>query len=387
MYVEFRIASNPPLLPSGVAWVIDKVTEALRPKDILEILYEPEFYWFKCTTSTAIQGEVTQALEATLTTIMEEETSPMNSDPGYSRYPPDVTIIAEKPRVIPWMPLQHRSSMETYDNFRFPGIMRDARYKATWRELGNYPDLTITELLQGFHHRVHLPQNVHVPMDLPALASTLGCDIYDNTRQDCLYVATNTSSQELRIVLGKLDTMLRLYSDGTSAQPDATSFTALLEENLIELQTLDISSDIDEASECSEQCIEQLSAAQEEMVPVFEGDDLMWFGDEQPPSRMVLRAIAEEQEHLLDMEPMKLNGGNDRGHTSDGIKIPVTAAGNNGKTHGQSQQDVANTNTNTKQSTRAKRRNKRAKVTAAGDAPAPPVYEAKEMKKAPVEFW
>lgn len=31
MYVEFRIASNPPLLPSGVAWVMDKVTEALRP--------------------------------------------------------------------------------------------------------------------------------------------------------------------------------------------------------------------------------------------------------------------------------------------------------------------------------------------------------------------
>lgn len=310
----------------------------------------------------------------------------MNSDPGCNRNPPDVTIITENPRVLPWMPLQHRSSMEAYDNFRFPEIMRDALYKATWRGLENYPDLTITELLQRFRHRVHLPQDVHVPIDVPALASTLGCDIYDNTRQDCLYVATNASSQELRIILGKLDTMLRLYSDGESAQPDATSFTALLEENLIELQTLDINSNIDEASECSEQCIEQPSTAQEEMVPVFEGDDLMWFDDERPPSRMALRAITEEQEHLLDMEPMKLNGGNDRGHTFDGIKIPVTATSNDDKTRGQSQQDITSINTNTNQPTQAKRRNKRAKVTAAADVCAPPVHEVKEMK-APVEFW
>ncbi|KAF4978082.1 hypothetical protein FZEAL_5472 [Fusarium zealandicum] len=214
-FVEFYISCNPPLLPGGVSLVVSKVYNALESK-VIEILYEPEVPWFKVITVVEDQAEVTEWVQYQLEQLLEEETGPVDEDPGQedddtvgnTSVRTDVEILAEVPHLIPWPLLydeQQDGSLLKYDAWRYPEDIKKFPHKTVWRGLERLNRLTISDFLAKYDF---LRSASDPELSLEKFAELANCQMSHNLQGNLVYIGCDTGSLGLEAVTHKLDNLL-----------------------------------------------------------------------------------------------------------------------------------------------------------------------------------
>ncbi|KAI9171313.1 hypothetical protein HJFPF1_00795 [Paramyrothecium foliicola] len=232
-YVEFYIGCNPPLLPNGVQHVVRGVTAAVRPllqqNETFEILYEPDVPWFKCISPLKHQTTLTNAVQDTMTGILESETGLINMESrnidakNFLEFEalPDVAILSTEPRVIPWLVCEATKALDAnlYHDFRYPNILQTMDcHKAIWRGLEAHPGLTLTMMLKTLQ-RVW-PHIIEFEDDTEkTLEKILGCINSTNLAANLVYIGCDPAIGDLEVAVQKLNTMLQVYTSISSIIP------------------------------------------------------------------------------------------------------------------------------------------------------------------------
>ncbi|TQV99723.1 hypothetical protein V2A60_005171 [Cordyceps javanica] len=196
--VEFYIACNPPLLPRGVSEVIRRVQVN---EGLLEILYEPHVPWFKCIALPSHQKQVTVDVQDNLFAIAEEDVDVLGLEDEGAHTEGDVCIVSPDPRMTSWSEYRRRGS-DAYtfaDGDLFPEAIAEANFKTAWHGLQEYPDATLTGLLE------------HAEQSLEQLQSLTKCQILHNALQTVVYVGSDESRDIIMTAIELLDGMAQEY--------------------------------------------------------------------------------------------------------------------------------------------------------------------------------
>ncbi|RGP70483.1 hypothetical protein FSPOR_4058 [Fusarium sporotrichioides] len=217
-YSEFYITCNPPLLPNGVSSVIEDAANDLG-QVIIEILYEPETAWFKFISAVQDQPTITCWMYKRLEQLLEAEVGLVNEDEDYEdqddasrpdpKARPDVQVVTQTPRVIPYPVFQHTrvDNIEQYDDFRYPDHIKHLSHKRTWQSPKGLEGVTVSQILSKFEPL--LPALLG-PSGIEKLGELTKCQISYNLRGSLLYIGSEQGVRALNAVTEKLNTLASL---------------------------------------------------------------------------------------------------------------------------------------------------------------------------------
>lgn len=233
-YEEFYVTSNPPLLPSGVAEVIQRAQEEFgvshhpsmrcyeyvkrRVPDrsqgqLLEILYDPEVPWFKCITRNDHRNNVSVYLEELLEEMVGSDLVPPELHVG----PPprnesgalvDVYIEASEPVVVPWITYADFQTTQhsDYDAFQYPAALSDYPHKAVWRQFEEVPESEASSNLIKFMATLEqLCGAFMVPAEIDHSGSFLGCEKFARNLTGTLIFVGGSTQESVDGALRRLD--------------------------------------------------------------------------------------------------------------------------------------------------------------------------------------
>ncbi|KAH7162930.1 hypothetical protein B0J13DRAFT_669572 [Dactylonectria estremocensis] len=213
-FVEFYITCNPPLLPAGVADVVAHVRKAPLSEHVIEILYEPDISWFKIITASKHQEEVSTLIESFLEERLEAETDIIDerhaeiidTEGDGLQARPDVDLVVENPSVIPWS-LYHQQQANTnnYDEYRFPTPLETLPYKAVWRGLEKFNNLSISDLLLKYDFLWPRPSPGY---GMQKLVEHFDWEFTHNMRGNIVYMGSRDSAECLKNATLKLDNLV-----------------------------------------------------------------------------------------------------------------------------------------------------------------------------------
>lgn len=216
-FVEYFVCSNPPLLPRGVREVIEASKHRLAhvsfaftsqrrltwsslltppsklfENDFVEILYEPEAAWFKCTSRSDIQDQVTDVLQNLLHHIIFSETELKDCRQGSNaKTTADLQAIASNPRVVPWATYCD-GKIDMTDDYLYPDHLTKYRHKAVWRGLENTPEYGVDDLLMAAAYFWNDTRSVFGDQDAADLewfGKILCCEASPNLSHSTVYIA------------------------------------------------------------------------------------------------------------------------------------------------------------------------------------------------------
>ncbi|POR39804.1 Uncharacterized protein TPAR_00024 [Tolypocladium paradoxum] len=233
-FAEFYVSCNPPLLPKGVAFVVEATAEAFtnvrrstecfrKPatnadaqNEVIELLYEPDIPWFKAITDRVHQKPVTEFIQRLLTTIVEKDSDLLGIDRsnqarnrGYDA-PVDVKVVGSDSRVLPWSRLQNEVDIDEgwFDAHRFPCNMQDIKHRAVWRGLESMDGWTVDYFFDLLESEW---KHAGAPTCITELEELVQCQISYNLAANLVYVG----SKQLHLgviekALKTLDSLLRI---------------------------------------------------------------------------------------------------------------------------------------------------------------------------------
>ncbi|KAG6041407.1 hypothetical protein E4U41_004505 [Claviceps citrina] len=208
--VEFYVASNPPLLPSGLRHFMEELQKSdlqVPNEKVIEILYEPSNAWFKIITFAVFKTEVSNKIASLLAAIAEQNTFPLEKPEYYSG---SIVDVRTKPFfTIPWSAF---SATPGYcDNFvawQFPSYMQKHAFKTIWPLDSNELDFDLDKMLNMLSRLLDWSQSQDDGFDsLAALADLLDCEISHNISKTMLYIGTSSSQEAVhnaRLILDSL---------------------------------------------------------------------------------------------------------------------------------------------------------------------------------------
>ncbi|KAK5990541.1 hypothetical protein PT974_08810 [Cladobotryum mycophilum] len=212
-YVEFYITCNPPLLPSGVEYVIQQTQDLVDAAILPEILYEPDVPWFKCIAATGNKEKINEVIQETLLSILEEETSAIDTnitsliDVIDNVAQPDIDILAEDPRVMTWSNYKSQDGgfIYSFNKYRFPETMMPLNFKTTWRGIEEWSGGTLENLLVIFSRLV---KDKSTPITPDEFGELTNCQISYNMKESMIYLGTDESVETLQLATRKLQNLL-----------------------------------------------------------------------------------------------------------------------------------------------------------------------------------
>ncbi|KYK56896.1 hypothetical protein DCS_03902 [Drechmeria coniospora] len=166
---EFYISCNPPLLPAGVNYVVEK-TKMEYPNDQIR--------------------------------------------PGHgSTSEEDVKIMGDSPRVLPWTRLENGTDVDDgrYDTHRFPANMANFRHRAVWRGLESLNGWTVNNFLNQLKS---IWEASGAPTTIKELEIRLDCKLSHNLASNLMYVATSSGEETLRKAIQTLGNFIRILCTG-----------------------------------------------------------------------------------------------------------------------------------------------------------------------------
>ncbi|KAK7415506.1 hypothetical protein QQX98_005859 [Neonectria punicea] len=215
-YVEFYVACNPPLLPSGVSSVVAQIREQL-PSKVLEVLYEPDIPWFKFITDSGHQAEVTALAQSILENLLEAETDVIYEDQDgdetlAEKVEPraDIDLIVDEPQVVPWSLYLHRKCAGScrYKD-QFPAQIKELPYRAVWRGLESIDKLTLTDLLAAYGFLWSYPGQ---ESGLQKLEGEVNCQITHNLAGNLVYIGSDVNPECIATAILKLENLLAFHN-------------------------------------------------------------------------------------------------------------------------------------------------------------------------------
>ncbi|KAG5927278.1 hypothetical protein E4U42_002394 [Claviceps africana] len=213
--VEFYVACNPPLSPSGVQQFMQELENAPFQKEgnkVVEILYEMRGPWFKVITCRVFKAEVTDAIKTLLAAITEENTVPLEQPEEYRGRLADVHTTSH---TIPWSAFPVLACHTEFLRWEFPVTMQDLAFKATWPPDSENLVFNLGEML---HMQSHLDGSQTENPKVDSLAPLLGCMVSSNLRETMLYIGTNNSRETLDNAQIILDILFNLTAVATTTQ-------------------------------------------------------------------------------------------------------------------------------------------------------------------------
>ncbi|KAG6011130.1 hypothetical protein E4U54_008278 [Claviceps lovelessii] len=218
--VEFYMACNPPLLPSGVHHFMQELKNApiqKTGKKVLEILYEPSGPWFKVITYRLFKAEVTDAIAALLATITEDNTRFLEQPEEYSGCLADIGTTS---LAIPWAAFSASSKYQTdFVQWQFPVEMQGLAFKTVWPQKSLA--FNLTEMLQM---QARLDGSQTKDPKVGSLDSLLGCTVSSNLQETVLYIGTN-SRETLKIAHEILDALLDITEQAAAITTQHVIYT------------------------------------------------------------------------------------------------------------------------------------------------------------------
>ncbi|KAG6074506.1 hypothetical protein E4U33_002486, partial [Claviceps sp. LM78 group G4] len=206
--VEFYVACNPPLLPSGVHRVMEDLQGSLFQEEglkVLEILYEPSGPWFKVITYPAFQAEVTDTLVAILAALTEQNTVPLEQPEEYLGSLADVRTTSLE---IPWSAfLASPDYADSFVPWQFPLTMQDLALKIVWPPESKALEFNLTELLRM---QARLDGSHAQDPKIGRLGPLMSCIVSCNIRETMLYIGTDGGPETLNNAREILETLLDL---------------------------------------------------------------------------------------------------------------------------------------------------------------------------------
>lgn len=232
-FAEFYVSCNPPLLPSGVDFVVGAVDEAFTnvrsstescrrlstnaeiQDEVIELLYEPDIPWFKAITDRVHQQPVTEYVQRLLTAIVQKDSDSLGvdrsnqaSNRGFDA-PVDVKIVGSDSRVLPWSRLKNEADRDDgrFDAHRFPCNMQDLRYRAVWRGLELMDGWTLAYFFKLLESEW---KHAGAPTCITELEELVPCQISHNLAANLVYVGSNLHLGVVEKALKTLDALLRI---------------------------------------------------------------------------------------------------------------------------------------------------------------------------------
>ncbi|KAG5949889.1 hypothetical protein E4U53_005674 [Claviceps sorghi] len=205
--VEYYVACNPPLSPSGVQQFIRDLENAPFQKGgnkVLEILHEMRGPWFKVLTLRVFEVEVTDGIKALLAAITEENTVPLEQPEEYHGRLADVRTMD---RTIPWSAFPDSAHPDEFLQWTFPHTIQELAFKTTWPANSENLVFDLREMLRMQSRLDGAPKE---NPKVESLAHLLKCEVSSNLRQTMLYIGTNGSRETLNNARKILDNLSKL---------------------------------------------------------------------------------------------------------------------------------------------------------------------------------